>query len=196
MKRLTEKLAVHFHMKFRAFFTVHNLTVQSGTSKGGTSKYALSLTQQVFEKYYSSQECKRLPSSGHMAIIRVKHQKEGDKMKQTLVCARKVANERNLEIIQDYGEKTSLGNHINIAQVDAKDHTFPLSLRIIKKIQIEKECLNTNGRGRRNCDCKSYETENEMSLVCLKCNHVRKKFDTYEALEGLPCLLILVATGG
>ena len=135
--------------------------------------------------------------NGHMAIIRAsnKRKENGNVLKQSLCIAKKIAR-IDLEIIQDYGDQTtlSLKHHAVNAVKDANRFENPEHLRIMKKIQTNK-CLKVDGKGASDCFCTSYSPRGEESLTCVNCNHIHKEFKSYADLLGLPCLLILVNKG-
>ena len=136
-----------------------------------------------------------LNGSGNMAIVRATSILHGNLFKQSLCIARHVSKDINLELIQDYDTKSTLGAHMEIAAVEAERRGNPNELRILKKIQVNK-CEKTNKDGLRTCDCKNYiQSENRFDLSCMNCRHIHREFKSYGDLIGLPCLLILVNKG-
>jgi hypothetical protein len=112
--------------------------------------------------------------SGHMAIIRVPEIKDGSRLKQTLCIAKMKSEIYKMEIIQDFGTKTTLDKHIKLAIGDAKVNERPEYLRILKRIQ--KNCENNK------CHCNEYRSD-LYSLKCMNCQHVHKDFNSYADLE-------------
>ena len=135
--------------------------------------------------------------NGHMAMIRAsnKTKENGNQFKQSLCIAKKIAK-IDLEIIQDYGDQTSMAlkHHAENAVKDAQQFDNPEHLRIMKKIQCDN-CEKVDGKGMRDCLCSRYVPESDQSLTCRNCHHIHKEFKSYSDLKGLPCLLILVKKG-
>ena len=129
-----------------------------------------------------------------MAIIRVPDRIDGIKMKQSLSIAKIIAGAFKLEIIQDFnGEDTTLGQHLKKESEMARISNSPENLRILKRIQSKESCGRLNDRGQKECHCTTYESKNEFDLKCKNCDHVHKEFNSYEDLDKLPCILILVS---
>ena len=135
--------------------------------------------------------------NGRMAIVRASNGRieNGNEFKQSLCIAKKVAN-INIEIVQDYGEQTTLTLHMHAKNSvkDAERFDHPESLRIMKKIQCD-DCEKVDGKGNQACNCSSYCPQNDKTLVCKNCKHIHKELKSYADLDGLPCLLILVNKG-
>ena len=128
-----------------------------------------------------------------MAIIRVPSRKDGIKMKQSLSIAKIIAGIFKLEIIQDFnGEDTTLGQHLKKELEMARIVNAPESLRILKRIQSVEKCGRLNENGGKGCDCTRYKSKQDFNLKCENCGHVHKEFNSYEDLDKLPCILILV----
>ena len=135
-------------------------------------------------------------TSGHLAIIRVNTIRDANRFKQSLCIARFVAKLHKLEVIQDYGDKTTLTRlerAMQRAERDAKIFGRE-SLLIKRRIQTEK-CQKVNSKGRRLCECEDYQPLDEESLTCVFCKHIHKEFSGYEDLLGLPAILLLVQNG-
>ena len=117
--------------------------------------------------------------SGHMAIIRVPEIKDGIRMKQTLCIAKMKSGLYKMEIIQDFGNKTTLDKHIQTAIGDAKVNECPEYLRILKRIQTIDFCENDK------CHCNDYKEDKSdlYNLKCAKCGHEHKDFNCYADLE-------------
>ena len=64
---------------------------------------------------------------------------------------------------------------------------------ILKRIQSKESCGRLNDRGQKECHCTAYESKNDFDLKCKNCDHVHKEFNSYEDLDKLPCILILVS---
>ena len=129
-----------------------------------------------------------------MAIIRVPSRKDGIKMKQSLSIAKITASVFKLEIIQDFnGEDTTLGQHLRKELEMARIINAPESLRILKRIQSVEKCGRLNDNGGKGCDCTLYKSKKDFNLKCENCDHVHKEFNSYEDLDKLPCILILVS---
>ena len=90
--------------------------------------------------------------SGQMVIIRVPQIKDGKRMRQSLSIAKVISGMKKLEIIQDFGAKTSLDKHIDEAIEFAKSKNRPGILRIPKRIQTN-HCEKLNAKGQRGCNC-------------------------------------------
>lgn len=136
-----------------------------------------------------------IKESGRMAIIRTESKHQGAMFKQSLLLAKVASGALKLEIIQDFGDETTLGKHYDIAIEDAKVHNDPELLRIWQRIQ-RSECEHKI-RGGSFCNCNDYQrdTTDPFSLKCQKCKDIHTQLDTYAKLDSLPCLLILVDKG-
>ena len=72
--------------------------------------------------------------------FRVSEKKHGDKLKQSLCIARKIAKS-SFEIVQHYGSDyttTSLKSAMSAAEKDAKKYEYPASLAIKLRIRTER----------------------------------------------------------
>ena len=127
--------------------------------------------------------------SGRMAIIRTSTVKSGIQFKQSLNIAKMKAGVYKLEVFQDFqGKHTSLDQAMQLAVDDAKVLDAPNTLRIKRRIQTD-HCEHEK------CYCEDYVPKNNFSLDCSKCSHIHKLFKSYQDLNKLPCLLILVNNG-
>ena len=180
-----------------------NDTIPPILPKGEILLDYLGVTHAIIKSCMSKYDDKE--HSGHMTIIRmISHKgiKHGNKMKQSLCIARHISGEHGLEIIQDYDSTTTLGNvtklnnHMEVAIEDAKKMKNPCSLRILKKIQVDK-CQEKDSHGMLKCFCTKYSVNesNSYDLKCSTCGHIHRTFESYSDLIGLPCLLILVNNG-
>ena len=129
-----------------------------------------------------------------MVLIRATDMKSANKMKQTFCMARKISKDYSIEFIQDFGKQgTTLKEHfLNIEKMENFNEKEP-TCRLLTRIQTQK-CHHLTKQGTRGCSCTKYQRING-SLLCSNCSHIHKNLDSYEDLQGLPCLLILVDNG-
>ena len=91
-----------------------------------------------------------------MATIRVPQREHAIRMKQSLSIAKITSGAFKIEIIQDFGEETTLGHHIEIESKTARKENSPEHLRILRRIQSLEKCGRLNDNGGKGCDCSRY----------------------------------------
>ena len=129
-----------------------------------------------------------------MVLIRATETRLANRMKATFCLARKISQDFSIEFVQDFGERgTTLKDHLmNVEKIESKNEKEP-TCRLLTRIQKPK-CRHLNKQGTPDCDCSTYQRQSG-SLSCSRCSHVHQPLNSYEDLDGLPCLLILVDNG-
>ncbi len=131
---------------------------------------------------------------GKLKLIRASSNAGGKVLNGTLCLARRVAaNFRSAEhaysfdIVQDYGDFSI--DRCN-SLVDKEDKVGVFSLR--KLLQPDR-CQHKVGTNMKPCGCNVYSTEID-SIKC-KCGHEHETINSYQCLQNLPGILILVQKG-
>ncbi|XP_068229793.1 uncharacterized protein [Palaemon carinicauda] len=136
--------------------------------------------------------------NGTMNIIRTSTQKTGNQLYKTLCIARRISSvvDYSFEILRDYSNAKLVDDFNDKKQGVQSETTARYRLR--ERLQ-PKRCTYIDEETFTSCQCifKSNE-QNQLlkpTMKCRDCKHVHKKIESYEDLDGLPCILILIQKG-